>query len=171
MKASSGCAVRVGAGSGGGVLVRFEDAQMSVEVVSSRFRLIRMAGVLDERAVDRLAGLVEKQLGHGCTGHLVIDLGEVAFFGTDDLCPLLRVRDLARDAGVRVHLAGVSAREGLLPVRITNALAEFSMFPTLERAMCELVGRRAVAAERPLSSPGWPSPPPIPEPRRPPTLN
>ena len=152
--------------------MRFEDAQLSVEVVSSRFRVIRMAGVLDEGAVDRLAALVETQLGRGCTGHLVIDLGEVAFFGTDDLCPLLRVRDLAKNAGVRVHLAGVSAREGLLPVRITNALAEFSMFPSLEQAVCELVGRRAVAAGRTLGSPGWSSPPPpIPEQRRPPTLN
>jgi anti-anti-sigma regulatory factor len=151
--------------------VRFEDAQLSVEIVSSRFRVIRIAGVLDKVAVVRLAALVESQLRRGCTGHLVIDLGGVAHFRTDNLRPLLLVRDLAKGAGVRVHLAGMSAREGLLPVRITNALAEFSMFPTVEQAVGELVGRRAVVAGRPLGSPDWSSQQPIPEQRRPPMLN
>jgi anti-anti-sigma regulatory factor len=135
-------------------VVRVDRAQLSVEVVSARLRVIRMAGVLDEVTVARLAGLVETQLGRGWARHLVIDLGEVGFFGTDDLRPLLRVRDLAEAAGVRVHLAGVSAREALLPVAITNALAQFSTFPTVERAEHELMGRSAVAAGRPRSSPG-----------------
>jgi len=142
-------------------VVRFDGAQLSVEVCSPRMRIVRVAGVLDRTTVVRLAGLVATQLTRpGCAGHIVVDLGEVSFFGTDDLGPLRQARDGARASGIRLHLAGVSARESLLPVAITSALAEFSMFATVERAEHELVGQRAaVAVGGPRSSYGWPCPP------------
>ena len=143
-------------------MVRFDGAQLSVEVCSPHLRVVRAAGVLDRVTVGRLAGLVATQLARpGCAGHIVVDLGEVSFFATDDFGALRQARDAARAAGVRLHLAGVSAREALLPVGVTSGLAEFSMFPTVERAEHELVGRpvAVAAAGRPRSSYGWPCPP------------
>jgi anti-anti-sigma regulatory factor len=125
-------------------VVRYDGAQLSVEVLSPRVRVVRVAGVFDRTTVSRLADLVGAQLARpGCDGHIVVDLGEVSFFGTEDLAPLRETLDGARGCGVRLHLAGVSARESLLPVAITSALAEFPMFPTVERAEHELVGQRA----------------------------
>jgi hypothetical protein len=90
----------------------------------------------------------------------VIDLGEVSFFATDDFGLLRQARDGARAAGVRLHLAGVSAREPLLPAAVTAALAEFSTFSTVERAERELTARSSAVAAvgRPRSSIGWPCP-------------
>jgi anti-anti-sigma regulatory factor len=137
----------------------FEGAQLSVEVSSPGMRVVRVAGVLDRATVGRLAGLVATQIARpGCSANLVVDLGEVSFFATDDFAPLHMARDGARAAGVRLHLTGVSAREPLLPTAITAALAEFSRFPTVESAECELAGRPAVVAAvgRPRSSRTWP---------------
>jgi anti-anti-sigma regulatory factor len=122
--------------------LRFDGAQMAVEVFSPRMLAVRMAGVLDRVTVARLAALVRTQLDRpGCTGHIVIDLGEVGFFGTDDLSDLLAAREGARARGVQLHIAGISAREGLLPVAITTAFAQFSSFATLEAAELTLAGR------------------------------
>ncbi|OZM83354.1 hypothetical protein CFP66_02125 [Pseudonocardia sp. MH-G8] len=125
-------------------MVRFDGAELSVEVCSPGLRVVRMAGVLDRTTVCRLAGLLATQLARpGCGGHLVVDLGEVGFFATDDLGPLRQAREAARASGVSLHLAGVSARTSLLPVGVTGALAEFSLFDTVERAQQELVGGHA----------------------------
>jgi anti-anti-sigma regulatory factor len=141
-------------------VVRFDGAQLSVEVRSQHLRIVRMAGVLDRVTVSRLAGVVATQLARpGCEGHIVVDLGEVSFFGTDDLGPLQRACGAARASGVRLHVAGVSARESLLPAGVATALSQFSMFPTVERAERELIGRPVAAAGRPRSSHGWPCPP------------
>jgi anti-anti-sigma factor len=143
-------------------VVRFDGAQLSVEVCSPRLRVLRVAGVLDQATVRRLAGLVATEVARpGATEHLVVDLGEVSFFATDDLAVLRRARDGARGAGVRLHLTGTSAREPLLPRSVVAALAGFSTFPTVERAERELMGRPAagVAVGEPRSSHGWPCPP------------
>jgi hypothetical protein len=125
----------------------FDGAQMSVEVISPRMLAVRMAGVLDGVTIARLAGLVQTQLGRrGCPAHIVVDLGEVGFFGTDDVSPLLIVRDAAAARGVRLHVAGVGAREGLLPVAITSAFARFSSYPTLEKAEAALAERPSAVA-------------------------
>lgn len=121
-------------------VVRFDGAQLSVEVYSPVFRVVRMAGVLDAVTVCRLAALVEAQVERArCGGDLVVDLGEISFFGTGDLDALLRAKDTGLELGVRVYVAGLSAREPLLPVRITGALARFPMFPTVEQAERELL--------------------------------
>lgn len=126
--------------------MRFDGAQMAVEVLSPRILAVRVAGVLDQVTAARLAALVRTQLDRpGCTGHIVIDVGDVGFFGTDDLSALLGVREAARTRGVRLHLAGISAREGLLPSPITRAFAQFSSFPTLEAAELALLGRASPA--------------------------
>jgi hypothetical protein len=143
-------------------VVRFDGAQLSVEVRSPRLRVVRMAGVFNRMTVARLARLVATQVARpGSAGHIVVDLGEVSFFATDDLEPLRQARDGACAAGVHLHLAGVSARESLLPRAVIAALAEFSTFSTVERAERELLGTPAavVAAGRPRSSHGWPCPP------------
>ncbi|WP_345604828.1 STAS domain-containing protein [Pseudonocardia adelaidensis] len=142
--------------------MRYDGAQLSVEVCSPGLRVVRVAGVLDWMTVGRLAGLVATQVARtGSSGHLVVDLGEVSFFATDDFGALRRARDGARAAGVRLHLAGASAREPLLPEAITAALAEFSTFPTVECAERELRGWRpaGTAVGRPRSSHGWSCPP------------
>lgn len=142
--------------------MRVDVAQLSVEVLSARVRVIRVAGVLDRVTVGRLARLVATQVARPrSAGHIVVDLAEVSFFATDDFGPLRLARDGAGAAGVRLHLAGVSAREPLLPTRITAALGEFSTFATVERAERELAGRPAVltGAGGPRSSSGWPCPP------------
>jgi ABC-type transporter Mla MlaB component len=127
--------------------VRGDGAQLAVEVFSPRLRAVRMAGVLDRVTVARLAAVVKAQLGRpGCTGHIVVDLGEVGFFGTDDVSELLAVRDAAQARGVHVHVAGITARESLLPLAISAAFAQFSSFPTLEQAEVALVGRPVTAA-------------------------
>lgn len=143
-------------------MVRFDGAQLSVEVRSPRLRVIRMAGVLDRVTVARLAGVVATQVARpGSAGHIVVDLGEVSFFATDDFTALRQARDGARAEGVHLHLAGVSARESLLPLAVIAALAEFSTFSTVERAEGELTGTPAavVTAGRPRSSHGWACPP------------
>jgi anti-anti-sigma regulatory factor len=140
----------------------FDGAQLSVDVCAPRLRVVRVAGVLDVMTVGRLSGLVATQVARpGSTGHLVVDLGEVSFFATDDFSALRRARDGARAAGVRLHLTGLGAREPLLPRGVIAALAEFSTFPTVECAERELLGRppAGVAAGRPRSSHGWPCPP------------
>jgi anti-anti-sigma regulatory factor len=143
-------------------VVRFDGSQLSVEVRSPRLRVLRMAGVFNRVTVARLARLVATQVARpGGAGHIVVDLGEVSFFATDDLEPLRQARDGACAAGVHLHLAGVSAREALLPRAVIAALAEFSTFSTAERAEQELMGTPAVvvASGRPRSSHGWPCPP------------
>ena len=142
-------------------MARFYGAQLSVEVRSPNLCVVGVAGVLDQATVGRLAGLVATRVARpGCSGHLVVDLGEVSFFATDDFGVLRRARDGARAAGIQLHLAGLSAREPLLPESITAALAEFSSFSTVERAERELMGRSAtvVGVGRPRSSQGWPCP-------------
>ncbi len=132
--------------------MRFDGAQLSVEVFSARLLVVRMAGVLDGVTLVRLAALVRAQLERpGCCGHVVVDLGEVGFFGTNDVTALLAVRDEAGDRDVQVHVAGITAREALLPVAITAAFAQFSSFPTLEKAELALSGpgRRRGLEERP----------------------
>jgi hypothetical protein len=138
----------------------FDGAQLCVEVCSPCLRIVRMAGVLDPRTVSRLAGLIGTQVARpACTGHIVVELGEVGVFATDDLGPLKGARDAARACGIRLHLAGVSARESLLPIGVRTALAEFSMFPTAEHAERDLLGRPIVVPlGRPRSSHGWPCP-------------
>jgi hypothetical protein len=116
---------------------------MAVEVFSPQMLAVRMAGVLDRVTMARLATLVRTQLDPGCSGHIVIDLGDVGFFGTDDLSDLLAVRDAARARDVRLHVTGISAREGLLPSPITTAFARFSSFATLEKAALALAEREA----------------------------
>jgi anti-anti-sigma regulatory factor len=130
--------------------VRFDGAQLSVEVFSPQLLAVRMAGVLDGVTLARLAALVRTQLERpGCCGHVVVDLGEVGFFGTNDVTALLAVHDAALARDVRVHVAGITAREGLLPAAITAAFAQFSSFPTLERAALALAGPSArVGADR-----------------------
>jgi len=127
--------------------VRFDGAQIAVEVFSPRLRAVRMAGVLNRMTVARLATVVRAQLERpGCVGHIVVDLAEVGFFGTDDVTALLAVRDAAETLGVHLHVAGITARESLLPVAITAAFAQFSSFPTLEHAELALAGRPAAVA-------------------------
>ena len=124
----------------------FDGAQLAVEVFSPRMLVVRMAGILDGVTLARLAGLVRGQMDRpGCPGHIVVDLGDVGFFGTDDLTSLVAAHDAGEARGVRVHVAGVSPREGLLPASITAAFARFSSFPTLEKAEEALAGRPAVA--------------------------
>jgi anti-anti-sigma regulatory factor len=121
--------------------LRFDGAQMAVEIFSPQLLAVRMAGVLDRVTAARLAALVRTQLDRpGCTGHIVVDLGEVGFFGTDDLSDLLAVRESARTRGVELHIAGISAREGMVPLPIMAAFARFSSFPTLEAAESALAG-------------------------------
>jgi anti-anti-sigma regulatory factor len=120
--------------------VRFDGAQVSVEVRGSRLSVVRMAGVFDQVTVARLAAVAAAQMVR-CTGHIVVDLGEVRFFGTDDLEALAAVDEAASAAGLRLHLAGIAGREAMLPAGIAAALARFSMFPTVEHAERELVGR------------------------------
>lgn len=139
----------------------FDGATLSVEIIAPRLRVVRMAGVLDRVTAARLADLVEAQLRlPGCVGHLVIDLGEVRFFGPGDLGVLVRARDAGRSAGVQLHLAGLAGRESL-PMAVTSALEQFSMFPTVDRAQRELLARPPVpvAAGGPRSRYGWPCPP------------
>lgn len=120
--------------------MRFDGAQLSVEVRSPVLRVVRVAGLLDAVTVLRLADLIEVQLERTtCAGDLIVDLGEISFFGTGDLGALLRARDAGRAVGVRLHLAGFTDREPMLPVHITGALAQFSMFSTVERAERELI--------------------------------
>jgi anti-anti-sigma regulatory factor len=140
--------------------VRFDGAQVSVEVRGSRLSVVRMAGVLDPVTVARLATVAAAQMAR-CTGHIVVDLGEVRFFGTDDLEALVTVDQAASAAGLRLHLAGIAGREGMLPAGIAAALARFSMFPTVEHAERELIGRVPAVAttSSPRSSSVWPCSP------------
>jgi anti-anti-sigma regulatory factor len=139
--------------------VRFDAAQLSVEVLGSRFRVVRVAGVLDDATVTRLAEVTEAQLERpGCVGHLVVDLGEVRSFATNDLDALVQACERGRRDGVRIHLAGLAARETLLPIGVMVALTQFSTFPTVEQAQRELVGRPSVPAV-PRTRYGWPCQP------------
>ncbi|GAA1180165.1 hypothetical protein [Pseudonocardia alaniniphila] len=122
----------------------FDGAQVSVEVRGSRLRVVRLAGVLDPATITRVSNVAGAQLGL-CTGHVVIDLGEVRFFGTDDFTALVAVEDAAAAVGLRLHLCGLAGREALLPSGIRAALARFSMFATVEHAERELAVRVPVA--------------------------
>ncbi|HLU57430.1 MAG TPA: STAS domain-containing protein [Pseudonocardia sp.] len=121
-------------------MVCFDGAQLCVEVRSPWLCVVRVAGVLDQVALGRLAGLVATHVARATRpGHLVVDLGEVRFFATADLTALRHARDGATAAGIRLHLSGVSAREAVLPTAITAALGEFALFGTIEHAERELV--------------------------------
>jgi anti-anti-sigma factor len=130
--------------------VPFDGAMLSVEVLTPRLRVVRVAGVLDRVTAARVAALVEAQLAlPGCAGHVVVDLGEVGFFGSGDMSVLVRACDAGRCAGVQVHLAGLAARETMLPMSVTSALAQFSVFPTVEQAQSALAGRASVTVDGP----------------------
>jgi anti-anti-sigma regulatory factor len=140
--------------------VPFDGAQVSVEVRGSRLRVIRMAGVFDPTTATRVASVAGAQLAH-CSGHIVLDLGEVRFFGTDDVAALVALEDAAAAVGLRLHITGLAGRESLLPSGVSLALARFSMFPTVEHAERELVGRVPLAApgSAPRSRYVWSCPP------------
>lgn len=118
--------------------------QLAIETPACGLRVILVAGELDRASSCRLARLVDVQTcaladGAGGTGHIIIDLGNVRFFGVGGLEVLLTARDASCRAGVTVHLAGLGARELLLPQRVIGLLAAFSTFDTLERALRQLL--------------------------------
>lgn len=122
----------------------FDAAQLSVENFAPGFRVVRMSGVLDAGTAPRLARVVATQLDRpGCVGDIVVDLGEVRFFGAHDLAALACVRDRGKRAGVCLHLAGLAGREALLPLNVITELTQFSVFPTVEQAQHQLVDSRA----------------------------
>jgi anti-anti-sigma factor len=119
--------------------------QLAVEAARCGIRVILVAGELDRASSARLAELIDRQarhlaaeLGGRCVGHIVIDLGNVRFFGVGGLEVLMSARDAGRGTGVALHLAGLGAREVLLPRRVIGLLSGFSTFATLEQALREL---------------------------------
>jgi len=121
--------------------VQRDTLQLAVDAPTSGLRVVLAAGELDRTTSFRLARLIEQQAGaldEG--GHIVIDLANVRFFGGGGLEVLGATRDMCRRIGVAVHLAGLGARQVLLPQRVIGLLGGFSTYDTLEEAMWALSG-------------------------------
>lgn len=117
--------------------------QLAVESPAGDLRVILVAGELDRTTSERLARLIDQQTHAVSTdgsrrGNVVIDLGNVRYFGVGGLEVLLSARDSSCDVGVGVHLAGLGARELLLPRQVIDQLGGFSTFDTLEQALRRL---------------------------------
>lgn len=120
--------------------------QLTVEAPACGIRVIRVAGELHRASSARLGKLIDAQvralvgtLAAHVAGHVVIDLGNVRFFGIGGLEVLLTARDVAHRTGMGIHLAGLGARELLLPLRVIDMLVGFSMFATVEQALAILL--------------------------------
>ncbi len=118
-------------------------AQLAVDVMSPRVRVIRVAGRLDRVSAARVVGLVAAQcsLAATCTlSDVVLDLSGVTEFRTDAV-EVLRSADAGCErAGVVLHLAGCTDRLFLLPLALRGLLAQFRAFPTVEVALAVIDG-------------------------------
>lgn len=139
-----------------------EVLQLAVEVPGRGLRLVRVAGELDRTSAPRLVSLIDKQfialraeLGAE-PGHVIIDLDGVRFFGVGGLEALIRVRDAGRRLAINLHLTGLSAREVLLPLRVTGLLGRFSTFATIEDALRGIPDPATVHAQAPSVTPARP---------------
>lgn len=126
--------------------------QLAVEAPVDGLRVVLVAGDLDRVGGERLSRLLDLQVGAvappGGPGHVVVDLANVRFFGVGGLEALVFARDAGLRAGVDVHLAGLGSRELLLPQRVRELLAGFSVFDTLEAAVRRLRSASAAQDER-----------------------
>lgn len=98
-------------------------------------RGLRVAGEIDAVEADALA-----EAGIGLLDHapevLVVDLGEVRFFGSRGMTALLRIRWAASEAGTRLRVVtGPANRPVLRPLTITGLDRELALFGDLADAL------------------------------------
>jgi anti-anti-sigma factor len=114
-----------------------------VEAPAAGIVVVRVGGELDRATAPRLARLLDNQIASfppaprdpGRSIHLVIDVAHVRCFGVGGLEVLRHARHTCELAEVQLHLAGLSSREAMLPLRVAEFLPLFSTFPTLEHAL------------------------------------
>jgi hypothetical protein len=124
---------------------------LAVENPAQGIVAVRVAGQMNRLTVPRLLRLLDSLIHRNigavttpstpglptCDGrpHLIIDLAGVSHFGTGGLDALRHPRHAAEQAGVRLHVTGLSARAGLLPLWVAEQLLQFNALPTLEDAV------------------------------------
>ncbi|HVL85079.1 MAG TPA: STAS domain-containing protein [Pseudonocardia sp.] len=112
--------------------------QLAVESGGAGTEVIRVAGELTGETGARLVGLLDRVAnapGAPVAERVVVDLGGVRSFEIEGVELLHRAGRLLGGAGVRLVLAGVDARRGVLPRRVDKALDGFRTVPDLERAL------------------------------------
>ncbi|QJY48236.1 STAS domain-containing protein [Pseudonocardia broussonetiae] len=139
--------------------------QLSVDVPDPAVRVLWVNGYLDVAGAARLVRVVESQLllvtsGLRDTRFLLVDLSGVAGFDPAALDLLRCLSPASRAAGVELYLTGCSSRLLVLPLRVRQALARFSAYPTVESALRDL---RPVAPEATTEVvlPAQPGPPAV----------
>jgi anti-anti-sigma regulatory factor len=125
-----------------------ETLALAVENPAEGIVAVRVAGQMNRLTVPRLLRLLDSLI-HRITGrlsapelptcdgraHLIVDLAGVGHFGSGGLDALRHPRHSAEQAGVRLHVTGLGARAGLLPLWVAEQIMEFDALPTLEDAV------------------------------------
>jgi anti-anti-sigma regulatory factor len=98
-------------------------------------RLLRLLDSLIHRNSETARSLMPELPTSDGRAHVIVDLAGVGHFGTGGLDALRHSRHAAEQAGVKLHLTGLSARTGLLPLWVATQIMEFDALPTLEDAV------------------------------------
>lgn len=103
-----------------------------------RVLVVHLHGEFDEATGVNMAELVQQALAQR-PATLVLDLTEVAFFGSAALSVLVDTRRRAEEAGIVLGLVA-ARRVTLLPLELTGLTRVFAVFPTVRQALAELRG-------------------------------
>ncbi|MBN9099745.1 MAG: anti-sigma factor antagonist [Pseudonocardia sp.] len=118
-----------------------EPLTLSVEDPTGTITVVFVAGDLNRASAPRLARLVDSRLDRCAeTGrsHIIVDLACVRNFGQGGLHVLRHAQFAGAQAGVVLHLTGLSDRVGLLPTWVSEVVARFDTFPSVEAAVLAL---------------------------------
>ena len=118
-----------------------EPLTLSVEDPTRTVTVVFVAGDLNRASAPRLARLVDSRLDRCAeTGrsHIVVDLSCVRNFGQGGLHVLRHAQFAGAQAGVVLHLTGLSDRIDLLPKWVSEVVSRFDTFPSVEAAVSAL---------------------------------
>jgi anti-sigma B factor antagonist len=98
-------------------------------------RGLRVGGEIDSTEADLLERAGIDLLG-AAPAMVVVDLGDVRYFGSRGMTALLRIQWAAAEAGVRLRIVtGEANRPVLRPLTITGLDRELDLFPDLAAAL------------------------------------
>lgn len=108
-----------------------EELGVKVEEPASGVRVVRVDGELDMLTAPVLRTALLEQLA-AAPGHLVLDLSDVRFLGSNGLAVLVETRSAAGEAHIALHLTGTDHPWVARPLEVSGLLGLFDRHPSPE---------------------------------------